>query len=247
MQGGVNDINNTSATVDSIATAIGSFMTKCNTYWPNVPVYYFPTTPFYFLTNQVSTGQTEAQNGKNNKAISLIRAGIANRMLVCKKSARFSLYRYEFRGDITHPSATGMAFFGRLAATFINAGEFPEDYEQIMNDGAAGTYFSPEIAYTQNITSPGLNMRIYDDMVCISLDFTGATSATGQIVTVGSGFPISATNFQNGTAFILQSGGEPICVPAFARQDELRIDLRGGMNMYGKIVTFLITYRTSSL
>ena len=245
-QGGSNDVVTSTVTASNIASAFASLRSKCDTYFPGVPIYYYPTMPFYFLTNQISSG-TENENGENSKAIALVHSAIEHGIVACKQCAKFGFYNVAYKGtDSMHPSATGHEFMGKYAASFLISGYFPNDQDKMITaDGIP--WFSPNIQYVNVSGSPGLTTRYFDGTVGISLDIVLDTDTYGSILTVAKGFPYSGINYSSGNAYY-EKNGVVYCVAAFARKDEIYVDLRRATSsMRGTIISVLLEYRTSSL
>lgn len=245
-QGGSNDVVTSTVTASNIASAFASLRSKCDTYFHGVPIYYYPTMPFYFLLNDFTTG-TEETNGKNNKAVALVHGAIEQGIITCKQSTLFGFYNEAYKGtDSLHPSATGHEFFGKYAASFLISGYFPNDqYKMIGGNGA--TWYAPDITVKNITDNYGITTKYFDGKFGVSFDFVLNVDTYNAIVEVGTGFPLCAMNYTSGIASFT-SNNMPYCVPAFARQDAISVDLRRvKSSLKGTAFNLLVEYDVSSL
>ena len=224
VQDGVNDILY-AADFDTLNTAMQNFKSKCTEYFPNVPIYLFPT-----------WGRKFIPSNKIGIANGLMTAG--KQYFITAESLSWVLYYNGLQGtDIYHLTQSGYSTLASFMYAYLMNGAFhaPTKIQQYSD---TYTIFN-ELTPSADVTLSNINIQANDGWVTVEINLTfaaekssGFTALTGLPAPFVQTFtPAYIENGLTSLAFINTSGG-------------LGISKIGGATTNGKTWRIRAVYQT---
>ena len=231
VQGGVNDIVNSTG---DISTALTAFKTKCSTYWPNAPVFFFITVPFYYLTGTLQT-----------RAVTLVNTAAMLGYYIDSATAMLSKSGAEYKGtDRGHPSADGQTLLGRMAANYVTGHNI--DIVPSVVEYPTASYAIKDFAFG-SASSSDYYVRCVGKHITVYMIATINSTATGGFITIATGMPLSEASYTFLGTAVNRTDHTVAPVPVYINGENLIIQNATNASLKNKSLLIAGSYTTKSL
>lgn len=231
VQGGVNDIVNSTG---DISTALTAFKTNCGTYWPNAPVFFFITVPFYYLTGTLQT-----------RAVTLVNTAAMLGYYIDSATAMLSKSGAEYKGtDRVHPSAYGQTLLGRMAANYVTGQNI--DIVPSVVTYPTDSYAIKDFAFG-SASSSDYYVRCLGKHITVYMVATINSTATGGFITIATGMPLSEASYTFLGTAVNRTDHTAAPVPVYINGENLIIQNFTNASLKNKSLLIAGSYTTKSL
>ena len=175
VEGGANDIRLASS-LDSINTGMNAFGTKCGTYFPGVPIYYFP-----------AYGSSYINPSRVAYVDRVLAIAFNNYFITCADALNWCLFYPTTHGaDSLHLSQNGYNIFTRFVRAFLLYGQFVAPAVTINQNTENNPM--PNIAPSTNVVINASVVNALRESVSLALNLKfNAEFANGDVI--ATGFP----------------------------------------------------------